>query len=450
MVPFRFNSDEFPPLTQATHPNSPESTRSVPTQQSTSKSFCDAIADKRYPLHHTAELKNFYLANSNSPQIGTVDFINGRHTVSFSDSETQALAACFHLTLIGKFSQGSPPYSQLHHLLSDLGLKGKFTVSLINSKHFLITLTNESDYSRLWLRRIWYLKGLPMRVFKWSPTFSPTQESSIVPVWVSLPELPAHLFRKDVLFVIAKIIGMPLQINNSTANQSKFLKVRVCVEIDLLKPMPQEVDLQICDETIVQKLNTNTFRHIIHYAIMWGIKTPRATQKKGNEVVQADHKVFEEMTVRNTPTTEKGECSKMTVIQQRYDPVSGTKNAEHIETEIIENNEVDHAIEVNNGCDENHFAATEIDAKDPLGTVCELEESRENIVKPIDTVGTLIIRPNNFVCDLMRGKKRIKVDSVLRIFQTLKHVGVVIKGIKKDVEVVIKRNRLAVSSAILL
>ncbi|KAL0307652.1 UNVERIFIED_CONTAM: hypothetical protein Sangu_3017600 [Sesamum angustifolium] len=298
MVPFRFNSDEFPPLTRATHPNSPESTRS-----------------------------------------------------------------------------GSPPYSQLHHLLSDLGLKGKFTVSMINSKHFLITLTNESDYSRLWLRRIWYLKGLPMRVFKWSPTFSPTQESSIVPVWVSLPELPAHLFRKDVLFVIAKIIGTPLQIDNSTANQSKFLKARVCVEIDLLKPMPQEVDLQIAVKQLCKKLNTNTFRHIVRYAIMWGIKTPRATQKqqlqKGKEVVQADHKVFEEMTVRNTPSTEKGECSKMTVIQQRYD--SGTKNTEHIETEIIENNEVDHAIEVNNGCDENHFAATEIDAKDDVTIDAETE-----------------------------------------------------------------------------
>ncbi|KAK4392369.1 hypothetical protein Sango_2014700 [Sesamum angolense] len=345
---------------------------------------------------------------------------------------------------------------------------------MINSKHFLITLTNEFDYSRLWLRRIWYLKGLPMRVFKWSPMFSPTQESSIVPVWVSLPELPAHLFRKDVLFVIAKIIGTPLQIDNSTTNQSKFFKAKVCVEIDILKPMPQEVDLQICGEIIVQKIEyehvptyCSLCHHVGHQDSAWYSKgnAPKPPSRKrvegrkcavvkqqqlqkGKEVVQADHQVLEEMTVRNTPTTEKGECSKMTDIQQRYDPVSGTKNVEHIETEIIENNEVDHAIEVNNGCDENHFAAIEIDAKDPLGTVCELEESQENIVKPIDTVGTLIIRPNYFVCDLMRGKQRIKVDSVFRIFQTLKHVGVVIKGIKEDVEEVIKRNRLAVSSAI--
>ncbi|KAL2237697.1 UNVERIFIED_CONTAM: hypothetical protein Sindi_0961400 [Sesamum indicum] len=44
-----------------------------------------------------------------------------------------------------------------------------------------------------------------MRVFKWTPTFTPAQESSIVPIWVSIPELPAHLFHKDALYVIANV-----------------------------------------------------------------------------------------------------------------------------------------------------------------------------------------------------------------------------------------------------
>ncbi|KAL0285246.1 UNVERIFIED_CONTAM: hypothetical protein Sangu_2787500 [Sesamum angustifolium] len=109
--------------------------------------------------------------------------INGRTTLIFSDEETQSLAAKFRFALVGKFSHGSPPYSQLHRLLVNSGIKGAFTVSLINFKHTLISLTTESDYNRLWLRRIWYLKGFPMRVFKWSPTFTPDQESSIVPVW---------------------------------------------------------------------------------------------------------------------------------------------------------------------------------------------------------------------------------------------------------------------------
>ncbi|KAL0284274.1 UNVERIFIED_CONTAM: hypothetical protein Sangu_2835800 [Sesamum angustifolium] len=141
---------------------------------------------------------------------------------------------------------------------------------------------------------------------------------------------------------------------------------------------------------------------------------------KGKVEMQPACKVFDKRPARKESTVlEKGECSK-------------TAQERHSEWMC-----------------ENHSTAIEIDAKDSLETVYELEESQENIVKPIDSVGTLIIRPNNFVYDLMRGKKRIKVDIVFRLLQTLKQVGVVIKGIKVDVAEAIKRNRLAVSSAIL-
>ncbi|KAL0329001.1 UNVERIFIED_CONTAM: hypothetical protein Sradi_4886800 [Sesamum radiatum] len=455
MVSFCFNSDEFTPLTRAINPNSAESTRSAPTQQSTSKSFCDAIAEKRNPPHHTAELKNFYLANANSPQIGTIDYINGRPTVRFSDSETQALAVGFHLTLIGKFSKGSPPYSQLHLLLSDLGIKGKFT------------------------------------------------ESSIVPVWVSLPELPAHLFRKDVLFVIAKIIGTPLQIDHSTANQSKFLKARVCVEIDLLKPMPQEVDLQICGETIVQKIEYEqvlTYCSLCHHVgyqdsacyskgnapkppsrkRVEGRKFVVAKQQqlqKGKEVVQVDHQVFEEMTDRNTPTTEKGECSKMTDIQKSCaenvdlvavnDGFYAENDVCDVENDSIRVREVETDGNGNVGCGNTSVMEVDVNWQEDnviaenysldcenIGFICGIEEknvnkNEENAINlRKKLVGTMITRQNNIVGDLRRGMKWISVDIAVRLIQNWKRFGVVIKGIKEDVEAVIKRNKLAVSSAI--
>ncbi|KAL2228326.1 UNVERIFIED_CONTAM: hypothetical protein Sindi_1812300 [Sesamum indicum] len=65
-----------------------------------------------------------------------------------------------------------------------------------------------------------------MRIFKWTPTFMPSQESSIVQVWVSFPELSAHLFRKNFLFTVASMIGTPLQIDDATLNQSKLSKAR--------------------------------------------------------------------------------------------------------------------------------------------------------------------------------------------------------------------------------
>ncbi|KAL0407594.1 UNVERIFIED_CONTAM: hypothetical protein Sradi_1693800 [Sesamum radiatum] len=247
MASFMLNPDEFPPLTRG---NSPELTRpSQESAQSRAQTTATTSVQPKQP-----DFQKVFLANQNPSPIGTVNTINGRPTITFSDDETHSLAAAFRFALVGKFSHGSPPFSQLHQLLAKTGIKGTFTVSMINRKHALIIPSIESDYSRLWLRRIWFLNGFPMRVLKWSPTFSTAHESPIVPIWASFPELPAHLFKKDVLFSLAKFIGTPLQIADSTFNQSNLSKARVCIEIDLLKPLVEEIDINIFGSTIVQKI----------------------------------------------------------------------------------------------------------------------------------------------------------------------------------------------------
>ncbi|KAL0284283.1 UNVERIFIED_CONTAM: hypothetical protein Sradi_7203400 [Sesamum radiatum] len=249
--------------------NSAESTQDLPhvhqtqsVKQNSShttpeKSFAEAVSNataNRNIHHQPPDLRKFFLADHIPQPIGVKSLIGGRPTLSFTDAETEELAAPYRFSLVGKFSHGAPPYSQMHQLIARLGIQGAFTVSMINSKHTLISLTSESDYSRLWLRRIWFLQGFPMRVFKWTPTFTPTQESSVVPIWVSFPELPAHLFRKDALFSIASMIGSPLQVDDLTLNKSKLSLARVCVEIDLLKPLNEELDLLVNGVTIVQKI----------------------------------------------------------------------------------------------------------------------------------------------------------------------------------------------------
>ncbi|KAL0387472.1 UNVERIFIED_CONTAM: hypothetical protein Sradi_2629000 [Sesamum radiatum] len=142
----------------------------------------------------------------------------------------------------------------MHQLITKLSIEDTFTVSMINAEHTLISLSSKSDYFRLWLRRIWFLQGFPMRIFKWMPTFTLMQESSVAPIWVCFPELPAHLFRKEALFSVASMVGSPLQIDALTLNKSKLSQARVCVEIDVLKPIIEEFDLHINGVTIVRKV----------------------------------------------------------------------------------------------------------------------------------------------------------------------------------------------------
>ncbi|KAL2248287.1 UNVERIFIED_CONTAM: hypothetical protein Sindi_2681000 [Sesamum indicum] len=251
--------------------NSDESTQKMQkeTEQLKStpliKSFGEAVANSagNRSLHqHPSDLRKFFLADQNPQPLGRKSVNQGRPTLSFADAETEELEAPYPFSLVGKFSHGAPPHSQMHQLIARLGIRGAFTVSMINSKHTLISLSSESDYSRLWLRRIWFLQGFPMRIFKWTPTFTPTQESSIIPIWVCFPKLPAHLFRKETLFSVASMVSSSLQIDALTLNKSKLSQARVCVEIDLLRLIIEEFDLHINGVTIVQKV---VFEHLPEY-----------------------------------------------------------------------------------------------------------------------------------------------------------------------------------------
>ncbi|KAL0433846.1 UNVERIFIED_CONTAM: hypothetical protein Slati_2718900 [Sesamum latifolium] len=457
MAPFVLNPAEFPPL------NSVELTR-PPTQQTQSPRFSEAVAPTiEKSKSDLPDFKKFFLAGSNPTSIGTVNTINGRPTIIFSDEETQSLAVDFHYALVGKFSHGSPPYSQLQRLLSNSGIKGSFTVRLINNKHALINLTNESDYSQLWMRRIWYLKGFPMRVFKWSPTFIPDQESSIVPAWFSFPNLPAHLFRKDALHAIAKFVRVPLQIADSTFSRSMLSRARVCIEIDLLKPLVKELDLQINGRTFVQKVEyeqvpqyCSLCKHVEHHYL--------DCYTKGNAPKPPPHRCAfgtnEATTTKQTKemkdppvSMEKGECSKtLEPFQSTVDEhATVDENDEH--ATVNENDEDNEHIE-----NEENVASVEID---PIETVCTLKNNvvedvvcalENNVVDDVavgnEIVGALILRPNNTDCDPMRGMKLINVESTLRLLQSLKKLGVVAKGLKDDEDENMHMNRIALNTAL--
>ncbi|KAL0400831.1 UNVERIFIED_CONTAM: hypothetical protein Slati_4113000 [Sesamum latifolium] len=80
-----------------------------------------------------------------------------------------------------------------------------------------------------------------MRLFKWTPDFNPKIESPIAPVWIRLPELPVHLSQKKSLFGIASLVGLPLKLDEATADGFRPSMARICVELDLLKTRPESI-----------------------------------------------------------------------------------------------------------------------------------------------------------------------------------------------------------------
>ncbi|KAL9424510.1 hypothetical protein AB3S75_031602 [Citrus x aurantiifolia] len=162
----------------------------------------------------------------------------GEPAIFFTEEEINIMAAPFKLALVGKFSFGRPPIDVIRKFFVALGLKGNVDISLLDPRHILIQLYLEEDYTRIWLRQSWFIDGRAMRVFKWSTTFHSSEESPIVPVWVSLPFLPVHYMKcKEALYSIAATIGKPLRIDHATAAVSRPTVARVLIEYDISRSL---------------------------------------------------------------------------------------------------------------------------------------------------------------------------------------------------------------------
>ncbi|GAA0145588.1 hypothetical protein LIER_05752 [Lithospermum erythrorhizon] len=92
------------------------------------------------------------------------------------------------------------------------------------------------DFTRLWMRTNWYVKGFPMRMFKWTDDFNPNKESPLSLVWVHFEGLPLYLFNDEALFSIANTIGSPLRIDQYNVDRVKLGSASVCVSLDVSKP----------------------------------------------------------------------------------------------------------------------------------------------------------------------------------------------------------------------
>ncbi|XP_071933880.1 uncharacterized protein [Coffea arabica] len=114
--------------------------------------------------------------------------------------------------------------------------------------------TAEEDYTRIFLRRTWFIQGSPMTVSKWTLDFNVNQESSIIPLWVLLPSLPLHFFDKKYLFKLGSLIGRPLQVDSATLNLKRPSVTRLLVEVDVAKSTAPRIWIGDVDDGHWQKV----------------------------------------------------------------------------------------------------------------------------------------------------------------------------------------------------
>ncbi|CAI9115352.1 OLC1v1016239C1 [Oldenlandia corymbosa var. corymbosa] len=77
--------------------------------------------------------------------------------------------------------------------------------------------------------------------FQWKPGFKFEEDPPIVPIWVSLHDLPIEFLNPKVIFSMAMAIGKPLKVDTPTLNLTRPSVARLCVEVELKKDFPKSV-----------------------------------------------------------------------------------------------------------------------------------------------------------------------------------------------------------------
>ncbi|XP_042038352.1 uncharacterized protein LOC121784256 [Salvia splendens] len=221
-------------------------------QSNQTKSMADMVRETPNPEGPQA------FVPENIQSMGYATTSNKIPAIYFSGAEIQKLATSLGHAIVGKFSHSIPASHQIQKALDNIKFCRGFSWRYINAKHIFVQFEDITDYARFLSgpkgTPIWYIDRHPMRVFKWSPDFDAYCESPIAAIWCNLIGLPIHLFDQSALFAIGKLLGTPIQVDRATANKTRLSFARICVEIDISKPPPEEIILDICGRETVQQV----------------------------------------------------------------------------------------------------------------------------------------------------------------------------------------------------
>ena len=106
-----------------------------------------------------------------------------------------------------------------------------------------------------------FLVSIFLAIRQWEPEFkASTAMLSLVAVWVRLLELPIEFYEPSALLKIGRAIGSVLRIDSHTASGEKGRFARLCVQVNLDKPLVRKLYLgKPAQNVLYEGINTLSF-----------------------------------------------------------------------------------------------------------------------------------------------------------------------------------------------
>ncbi|XP_058776932.1 uncharacterized protein LOC131651274 [Vicia villosa] len=124
--------------------------------------------------------------------------------------------------------------------------------------YFIMRFKTETERDEVMMKGPYTIQNMPMVILEWRPDFSMERDMlHTVPIWVTLPQLPLHLWGEKSLGKIGSVIGNPLYTDECTAGKLRVTYARILIEVDVTQ--------KLCEEIVIKDYGGNKRKQAVEY-----------------------------------------------------------------------------------------------------------------------------------------------------------------------------------------
>lgn len=210
---------------------------------------------------------------------------------------------CMLIKVLGRNVSIAALYRKLKELWNP---SGAMYVTDLPRQFFMIRFEGDEDHMMALTGEPWKVFGSYLMVKAWSPEFDLLKdEIATTPVWIRISNLPVNFYHKTILMGIANGLGSPIKVDGATLNFERARFARVCVEVNLKKPLKGSIMINGERYYVPYEGLTNIcsmcglYGHLVHTC-------PRGRQERAMAVAVVNSDLAPTGSVSGTPPLEDG------------------------------------------------------------------------------------------------------------------------------------------------
>ncbi|XP_058782898.1 uncharacterized protein LOC131657527 [Vicia villosa] len=157
----------------------------------------------------------------------------------FSEKEEKRIQRSWKRGVIVKLLGKRIGYKALENRLNQMWVKkGIISIIDLSNDYYLVAFSNEEDKKSALMNGPWFIYDHYLTVKEWRPNFQPeTDTINEVAVWVRISGLPIEYYDARALSAFGDRIGSTLKVDKTTIKQERDKYARICVTVNLSKPL---------------------------------------------------------------------------------------------------------------------------------------------------------------------------------------------------------------------